>query len=292
MGSEGQNNPNNTSGAERKRPWEIFPEEEIDAIKINEKYIDRRERSRIKLEKNKTRILRIKHFLKNHKMLFFSIIFALILFSVVIFFGMHYLLKIEHDQNMEEQDEVDEPSKVIVDWPFENVSVKDLPTPNIALNVVMARLKPVLREGAFDTGTINFSKIEDNYEAFIKNIDSEYDRICYRLAMINIMYAFDSDFGSNRASFLLDRFDEQKIKLDNIQNIFYLKNRIDYAAYKKDEKSEQKYRNEYNKKYAKTDSYIDLDTGEVITDGKKIDEFNKSFEKTLREVYGEEKTQQ
>ena len=279
MGNKGQNSPNNTSDAERKRPWEIFSEEEIAAIKANkEKKENYRNKTLRQNSINKFRTIAIKHKIL---VIIFAVIF--ILACIICSFLIKEKIGKKNHQNIEEETQVGESERVVNDWPYNGVEIKELPTPEIAYSTTISRLKPILLEGISDTGVISFSKIEDNYEAFIKDIKSDYDKTCYYLAMIDTMFGFDSEPVLARAAYLLERFDERKMNLDKIQYIFYLHNLFNYADYKKDETLVQKYHDEYNKKYTYDDSYIDFDTGAPITDNRKIkdikDKFNRFGEK-------------
>ena len=283
MGSEGQNSPSQTYGAERKRPWEIFPEAEISAIEQKKKQLDLHERRRLRRERCRANLANIRRITSEHKVMTSGI---LLTFVIIIATVSAFLFKTTVVQNNPKKTE-DLPASdgVISDWPFTDVAVKDLPTPKIAHSIVTVRIAPILHEGIYDTDTINVSKFEDNYEAFIKKVDSEYEKVCYRLAMIEAMFALDSDYSSARAAFLLERFDEEKLNLNDTQYIFYLYSHISYAAYKKDEALRQKYLAEYSNKYAATDGYIDFDTGEVVTDKEKIKQMEEGFEETMREIY-------
>ena len=89
--------------------------------------------------------------------------------------------------------------------------------------------------------------------------------------MIDSMFALESDFGSARAAYLLERFDEKKIKLDDTQYYFYLSTHIKYALYKKDEFLTKKYRDEFNNKYsAINNNYFGLDDEEFIFDEEEL----------------------
>jgi hypothetical protein len=283
MGSEGQNSPSQTSGTERKRPWEIFPEAEISAIEKKKKQLDLHERKRLRREKYRANFANIRRTTSEHKVMTSGI---LLIFIIVIATVSVFLFKTTLVQNNSKKTEgLPASDGVISDWPFPDVAVKDLPTPKIAHSIVTVRIAPILHEGIYDTDTINVSKFEDNYEAFIKKVDSEYEKVCYRLAMIEAMFALDSDYSSARAAFLLERFDEEKLNLNDMQYIFYLYSHISYATYKKDEALRQKYLAEYNNKYTATDGYIDFDTGEVVTDKEKIKQMEEGFEETMREIY-------
>ena len=175
-----------------------------------------------------------------------------------------------------------------MDDPLKDMTLKTAPSPEYAYVALIMKLRPILNEGIFDTGLVNLSKLEDNYDAFIKTIDSDYEKICYYLAMLEIMFNFEEENSSNRAVFLMDRFDERKIKLDETQYYFYLKNRIRYADYKKDEELIRKYNSELTEKYPPDTGYMDLDTGKLIKDKKEIEKIKKDFERSRGVLENEE----
>lgn len=284
MGSEGQNNPSQTSGAERKRPWEIFPEAEISAIEKKKKQLDLRERKRLRREKYKTKLINLKQLARTHKII--ATVFAVAFFGILIigvFFGIvrpiraHILGQVVSEQQAIDDSEEFEAEEDSEDNKPPEYTIKTAPTPEIAYESAMAVLKPILAKGILDTDTVNFSKLEDNYNAFSKTVETEYEKICYYLAMIDSMFAFESDFGSARAAYLLERFDEKKINLDKTQYYFYLEVRISYANYKKDDAAVETYFAERNAKYPPEDSYIDSETGKIIKDKELLKEIKDGF---------------
>lgn len=284
MGSEGQNNPSQTSGAERKRPWEIFPEAEISAIEKKKKQLDLRERKRLRREKYKTKLINLKQLARAHKII--ATVFAVAFFGILIigvFFGIvrpiraHILGQVVSEQQAIDDSEEFEAEEDSEDNKPPEYTIKTAPTPEIAYESAMAVLKPILAKGILDTDTVNFSKLEDNYNAFSKTVETEYEKICYYLAMIDSMFAFESDFGSARAAYLLERFDEKKINLDKTQYYFYLEVRISYANYKKDDAAVETYFAERNTKYPPEDSYIDSETGKIIKDKELLKEIKDGF---------------
>lgn len=284
MGSEGQNSPNQTSGTEGKRPWEVFPEAEISAIEKKKKQLDRHERKRLRREKYKTKLINLKQLAKTHKIIFtiFAIIF-LSIFLIGVFLGIiqpigtHILGQTVSEQQTIDGSEEFEAEEDSEDNKPPEYTIKTAPTPEIAYESAMAILKPILAKGILDTEAVNFSKLEDNYNAFSKTIETEYEKICYYLAMIDSMFAFESDFGSARAAYLLERFDEKKMNLDKTQYYFYLEVRISYANYKKDDAAVETYLAERNAKYPPEDSYIDSETGEIIKDKELLKEIKDGF---------------
>ena len=284
MGSEGQNNPSQTSGAERKRPWEIFPEAEISAIEKKKKQLDLRERKRLRREKYKTKLINLKQLARAHKII--ATVFAVAFFGILIigvFFGIvrpiraHILGQVVSEQQAIDDSEEFEAEEDSEDNKPPEYTIKTAPTPEIAYESAMAVLKPILAKGILDTDTVNFSKLEDNYNAFSKTVETEYEKICYYLAMIDSMFAFESDFGSARAAYLLERFDEKKTNLDKTQYYFYLEVRISYANYKKDDAAVETYFAERNTKYPPEDSYIDSETGKIIKDKELLKEIKDGF---------------
>ncbi len=284
MGSEGQNSPSQTSGTERKRPWEIFPEAEISAIEKKKKQLDLHERKHLRREKYKTKLIKLKQLAKTHKII--ATIFAVAFLGILITFTFFCIIQpirthLLMQPNLEQQDgddaegsnseEDSEDSQIL------KYTLKTAPTPEVAYMVAVTTLKPILLNGIMDTETVNFSKFEDNYNAFSKTIETEYEKICYYLAMIDSMFAFESDFGSARAAYLLERFDEKKMNLDKTQYYFYLEVRISYANYKKDDATVKTYLAERNAKYPPEDSYIDSETGEIIKDKELLKKIKDEF---------------
>lgn len=277
MGNEGQNSPSQTSGAERKRPWEIFPEAEISAIEKRKKQLDQHEKKRLRMQRYKSKIARLMRVFNEHKILTVAFLAMTVVLSVIAGIVIFAFLLSPLRQNEEEI--VEDSYQDTTENPYSNIDVnlKTTTRPTIARQVMMMKFKPILTEGVFDSDTINFSKLEDNYNAFSQTLESDYEKICYYLAMIDVMFLFESDFGSARAAFLFERFDEKKLKLDNTQTYFYLISRLDYAIYKKDQKLVDQCRFELDSKYPVNDNYIEYDTGELITDSKILEEIKKTF---------------
>ena len=277
MGNEGQNSPSQTSGAERKRPWEIFPEAEISAIEKKKKQLDLHERKRLRMQRYKAKTARLMRVFNEHKILTVAFLVMTVVLSVIS--GIVILTFSLSPLRQNEEEMVEDSYQDTTENPYSNIDVnlKTTTRPTIARQVMMMKFKPILTEGIFDSDTINFSKLEDNYNAFSQTLESDYEKICYYLAMIDVMFLFESDFGSARAAFLFERFDEKKLKLDNTQTYFYLISRLDYAIYKKDQKLVDQCRFELDSKYPMNDNYIEYDTGELITDSKILEEIKKTF---------------
>ena len=265
MWNEGQKKQKNTSDIENKHPWEIFPEYEIKAIKNNKKHIDKYKKDRPRLIKNKVK---------------FFILAAVIFLAVVCTFGGNYFLNIINSRDGESLEELDDSNQELTQNPYEllKLTLKNAPSPAIAHRSAVMKIKPILTEGIFDSGTINFSKIEDNYEAFAKTLDTDYEKNCYYLAMIDIMFIFNSDFGSARAAYLLDRFDEKKIKFDNTQEYFYLISSLDRAIYRKNNDEINHHRDELERKYPNSYSYLNYETGKLIDNNEELNKIKKGFD--------------
>lgn len=287
MGSEGQNSPSQTSGTERKRPWEIFPEAEISAIEQKKKQLDLHERKRLRMQRHKAKIARLIRVVDKHKILTVSFLAMTAVLSVIT--GIVILTSPLSPLRQNEEEMVEDSHQDTTKNPYSNIDVnlKTTTRPIIARQVMMMKFKPILTEGVFDSDTINFSKLEDNYNVFSQTLESDYEKICYYLAMIDVMFLFESDFGSARAAFLFERFDEKKLKLDNTQTYFYLISRLDYAIYKKDQKLVDQCRFELDSKYPVNDNYIEYDTGELITDSKILEEIKKTFKDNEKKYYSE-----
>ena len=287
MGSEGQNSPNQTSGTERKRPWEIFPEAEISAIEKKKKQLDRHEKKRLRREKYRVKIANFKQLIKKHKiistvsfLLLIAILFFIPIISTQVFNGIF-------QQNSSESENATDELHANHENPFTKITIKTAARPNDAYYATILKLKPILFDGINQTGAINFSKFEDNYNAFAKTLESDYEKTCYYLAMLDLMFRFDDSFGNERALFLLNRFDERKISLDDTQMLFYLSAKASYAFNKEDKSEYFKYQTEIENKYPLGVSPIDYETGEIITNEEEIkkikEEILKNADKNINE---------
>ena len=288
MGSEGQNSPNQTSGAERKRPWEIFPEAEISAIEKKKKQLDLHEKKRLRREKCRAKITSLKQLIKKHKIIstaaFLLLIVTLFFISII---GPHVFNGI-FQQNSSESEKATDELHADRENPFTKITIKTAASPNDAYYATILKLKPILFDGINQTGAINFSKLEDNYNAFSKTVETEYEKICYYLAMLDVMFGFDDPFGNERALFLLNRFDEKKISLDDTQMFFYLSAKASYAFNKEDKSEYFRYQTEIENKYPLGVSPIDYETGEIITNEEEIKKYKEEILKNVDETTNEE----
>ena len=281
MGSEGQNNPKNISDAERKRPWEVFSEEEINTIKLNQKRINSHKKKKLKKEKNKSRITNSILLIENHKFLVIGVTLGIILVIGCIFIVSH-LVGLQDQQNRKSYDS-QEKEKTNFEDPYDKITIKTAASPEDAYGATVYKLKPILLDGIFDTGTTNFSKIEDNYEAVARTLESDYERTCYYLFMLETMFNFNEKTGGERAKFLLRQFNDKKLKLDETQYFFYLSVLISQAVYDKDESLQEKYQDERDKKYPIGSSYMDFDTGRLITDKEELKRIKEEILKSASE---------
>ena len=130
MGNEGQNIPNNTSGAERKRPWEIFSEEEKESIRKEIKHLDRNKKKKQKISKCKAAFIDIKKFGRRHKIIY---IICILIFSASImsvgFFSTSLLVKMISNDNIENAEALEEEPQNSKDNIFNGITLKNAPNP-------------------------------------------------------------------------------------------------------------------------------------------------------------------
>ena len=275
MGTEGHNSPRDVVDEKQKHPWEVFPEDEASA-KLSEK-----KRKEIKREKaregRKTKIANVKKWIKTHTLL---IVVIIVVTALLIGAGVfaYFKLKETNDKNNEPEDD---PTSLVYEF------VDDL---NIEDNYLSADVfafaeetvgKTVALVGV-DTKNPDASKVEDNMDAYIKTLDSDYKKLYYRIYTTYLISKYDFP---ERAKFLLEGIDLEGNKLDKKQLYVYYKSYSLLYSKTQDVEKEKEYAdrliNEFNDEQYYT---IDKETGKVIIN----EELSNKYKDAYKVVGGSE----
>lgn len=262
MGIEGQDSPRDVAREEQKHPWELFPGDETSA-----------EKGRKKREENK----KLK-WVKTHKLLTTGIILAVV--AVIVGGVVGFILL---NKKSDEAQPVDESNRIgISEEEYLQLLSLDKSSPANAFEYATGTLKPILTEGIYNSEIgIDYTKLEDNFAVFLKKIESEDEKICYRLATIYTMYRLGG-MAAERASILVEQFDEEGHELNRTQRYFYLMVQAEKATAAGNIEESKSIFKQIDEEYPYDEGYVETDTGEEITDPeekKRIDEsFNQNTE--------------
>lgn len=273
MGIEGQESPRDVASENKRHPWEVFPGDETSA----------EDKGRKERKENKEDNKFIK-WVKTHKLLFVGIVLATIAIIIGGILGFNALKKngVFGGQTSSEEDN----SQGIGISYEEYLKLLSLDTPYAenAFDYAIGILKPILFEGvstSSETG-IDYTKMEDNFEIFLKKVEKPDDKICYRLAMIYTMYR-SGERAADRAKNLLELFDEENHELNKTQRFFYLMVQTEKAAAAGDSDEVARLITQIDEEYPPDEGYVDIDTGETITDPEKLKEIKEAFDKYSKE---------
>ena len=281
MGIEGQNSPRDVASEETKHPWEVFPEDANAAKTGAKKRKELTPEQQAKREKRKAKVEKIKTWAKANKVLAAGICVASVAVVVGVAIGATFLIKTLTTKPEEEEQILAETAAY--NGVLDDMTIVNAPTPEYAFAAVNKKVRPVLVEGIYGNGFINFTKFEDNYNVFEKTVSSESDKICYRLYMIYAMAAFYDENGTARAEVLMKKFDERKYDLNNTQRYFYLMAQIKIKTGKGETEELNNLLAQLDKEYPEDEGYYDVDTGQLITDPAELEKIKNKFENVEKE---------
>lgn len=278
MDYEGLDASRDVANEEKKHPWEVFPEDDSanskdGGDKKREKTPEQREKEKVRREKRKARINTLKTWVKTHQLLTIGIALAVVAVIVGVVFGINALIKAINQANTPEEYNA---NGVVVAPANESMSIESAPTPEYTFEVVSEILDPILVDGIFGGDEPDIAKLEDNYNAFIKTVNSDYEKVLYELYFIKKLSLLG---GTGRAEYLLQMFEERHLELDKKQRYAYLEAYIGYYYMIGDTINRQKYLDIQDEEFPIDEGYYDIDTGELITDPETIKKINDDFEK-------------
>lgn len=262
MGNEGQDSPRDVAREEQKHPWELFPGDETSA-----------EKGRKKRKENKKF-----NWVKTHKLLTAGIACAIV---AVIAGGIVGIILL--NKKGDEAKPIDESNKIGITYDeYLKLLSLDKSSPANAFDYATGTLKPILTEGIYNSSIgVDYTKLEDNFAVFLKKIENEDEKICYRLATIYTMYRL-GDMAAERAGILVEQFDEEGHELNRTQKYFYMMVQVEKATASGNIDEAMNILNQIDEEYPYDEGYVETDTGEEITDPeekKRIDEsFNQNTE--------------
>lgn len=243
MGTEGHESPRDVVDAKQKHPWEVFPEDGSSA-KSSEK------------KRKKAKKLNIKEWVKTHRLLLIIIAAAVILIGV----GIFIFFKINEANNPANDNEPDE-TTLVYDF-VDDFNMEDNYTSADVFAYVEEKVGKKDAIVGVDLTNPDASKVEDNMNAFIGSLTSEYEKLYYRIYTMYLISKYDFP---ERAKFLLEEFDLENIKMDKKQRYAYYK-AYQYYYYKaENEEKEKEYTDLLDTEYADEKEYsIDPETGKII----------------------------
>ncbi len=245
MGTEGHDSPRDVASKKQKHPWEVFPDDGTSA-EISEK--KREEKTR-----------KIKEWVGSHKVLIFVI--ALVMIALIAA-GIFAIYKINEINAKKEQEKEQQTSTHHYVFP-EDFKIKDALTVQQAYSYTRNVIRKKIALAGVDPENPDPIKIEDNMNAYIETLDSDYEKVYYRLYTIYLMFAYNYP---ERAQFLLSNFEFEHRELDRQQLCLYYD---DYAWYYEsigDDAKHKEYAERIVKECRNEELYYDEDTGEIIED--------------------------
>lgn len=272
MGIEGQESPRDVASEDKRHPWEVLPNDETST-----KNDGRKERNENK-EDNK-----FISWVKTHKLLSAGIVLAVVAVIVGGIVGFNILRKNGVFGGNTQTTEEDVKGIGIDYDEYLNLLSLEKSSPENAFDYALGTLKPILVEGIYNSETgVDYTKLEDNFEVFIKKVEKPEEKICYRLAMIYTMYRL-GDRAPQRADGLLELFDEEKNELNRTQKYFYLMVQVEHATAAGDIEKAKTILAQIDEEYPVDEGYVDIDTGEEITDPDELERIKQSFENNKKE---------
>jgi hypothetical protein len=160
----------------------------------------------------------------------------------------------------------------------------DTPYAENAFDYALGILKPIVMEGVSNniSAGIDYTKMEDNFEVFLKKVEKPEDKISYRLAFIYTLYRSGTR-AADRAGELLELFDEEKNELNKNQRFFYLMVQVEKATANGNAEEADKILAQIDAEYPVDEGYIDIDTGETIVDEETLKKIKEAFEQYNKE---------
>jgi len=277
MGYEGLDGSQDVASEEKKHPWEVFPEDDSAG---GEKNKEQKEKQKVRQKKHQARINTLKNWVRNNKLLFIGIV----LFMIALIVGGIFLVQFIIEKNTHKEEST---PAIIVGGIPENTTIETAVTPDVALSYAQKKLAEAANVNIVIEGTseINHNKVQDNIDTFIKNLDSDYEKIYYRLISIMIYCGFDD---VDRAEYFLSEFDKENHELDKKTRYVYLLAKINYYSAIDNPEEVKKYRDTLDSEYPIYEDFLDDDTKEVITDKEMLEKIKSDFESLPSESEGGE----
>lgn len=257
MGTEGHGSPRDVVDAKQKHPWEVFPEDGSSA-KNSEK------------KRKKAKKLNIKEWVKAHRLL---ILIVAIVTVLLIAAGIFMFIKMKESNEIANNNEPDE-TTLIYDF-VDDFKMEDNYT---SADVFAYAEEKVGKKDAIvgvDLANPDASKVEDNMNAYIGSLTSEYEKLYYRIYTMYLISKYDFP---ERAKFLLEEFDLEGVKMDKKQRYAYLK-AYQYYYYKvENEEKEKEYTDLLNKEYVDEKEFtIDPETGKIIYNQEVLEKYKDAY---------------
>lgn len=244
MGIEGQESPRDVASENEKHPWEFFPEGETSAGNGEKK----------REKKKNSKFGKFFGWVKTHLILSAGIIALIVALTVGGIFLVNHLKKTgvsTGDGGV---------NGTLIEAP-EDMTLENLPSPEFAYVYMVKYFDPILEEGIMTSGQVDETKIEDNLAIYLKKVESESDKIFFRLYGY---YKIASIGYGDRAEALLQVFDEENHELNRNQRYLYLLAYETTYFKTEDEEKHNEYMNLLDTEFPEDESYYDVDTGQVI----------------------------
>ena len=268
MGTEGHNSPRDVVDEKQKHPWEVFPEDEASA-KLSEK-----KRKEIKKEKaregRKTKIASVKKWIKTHILL---IVVIIVVTALLVGAGVfaYFKLKEANDKNGELEGDEATISYEFVD----NFNIEDNYTSRDVFDYAEETVGKTVALVGVDLGNPDASKVEDNMDAYIKTLDSDYKKLYYRIYTTYLISKYDFP---ERAKFLLEGIDLEGNKFDKKQLYVYYKAYLYYYSKSGDSEKEKEYADRLVKEYEDEQEYtIDPETGKIVYNEEILNKYKDAY---------------
>ena len=250
MGIEVQESPRDVASENEKHPWEVFPEGETSAGNGEKK------------RENKNKLGKFFGWLKTHLILSVGILCAV---AVLIVGGVFLIKHIRNSGGASTGD--GGVNGALVEIPS-GMTLDELPSPEFAYVYMVKYFDPILEEGIMTSGQVDETKIEDNLAIYLKKVESESDKIFFRLYGY---YKIASIGYGDRAEALLQVFDEENHELNRNQRYLYLLAYETTYFKTEDEEKHNEYMNLLDTEFPEDESYYDVDTGQVVVKEKEED---------------------
>ena len=209
MGIEGHESPRDVASEKQKNPWEIFPTDDTSA-NLSEKEREQVKKKKESKAKRKMQLSKTKKRVNSHRILLLSIVASIIILACG---GIFVYTKINGDKKAETESQDFED----LGYP-EDFTIKDSVDALVAYDYV-TQSKEAALEGV-DNPFEDTTKIEDNMDLYIEKLDSDYDKLCYRLYTAILLSSYDNPA---RAQYILDKIDSENHDMDANQRYIYYK---------------------------------------------------------------------
>lgn len=268
MDIEGHDSPRDVASESKKHPWEIFPSDEKPAEKDGQK----------RQKDNKKKPCKFILWVKSHKLLTVGLILVILVIIIGVVIGVIMLNKNNSSSgNTDNKENSSNGIGIPYEQYIELLSLEKS-SPENAFDYAVEKLKPILTEGIYNSEVgVDYTKLEDNFEVFIKKVEKEDEKICYRLAMIYTMYRLGGR-SAERAGNILELFDEEKHELTHTQRYFYLMVQVEKATASENIEEAKRILAQIDEEYPVDEGYVDIDSGEEITDKEELNKIKESFE--------------